>query len=81
MTDDSNIGKALIAKYGQPDERNPPYQMVWHAGTGGGLNAYCAHENCATSTDDFDFMKAEKTIQDAANAAQQKKNAPAAPKL
>jgi hypothetical protein len=80
LTDDSNIGKALIAKYGKPDDRNPPIQMVWH-GDSSMLNAFCAHESCNLSTDDMDFMKAEKALQDAFTTAQQKKNAPAAPKL
>jgi hypothetical protein len=32
LTDDSKLGKALIAKYGEPAYRNPPTQMTWKAG-------------------------------------------------
>jgi len=32
LTDDSKLGKALIAKYGPPTNRNPPVQMSWQQG-------------------------------------------------
>lgn len=89
LTDDSNIGKALIAKYGQPDYKNAPMQMRWNAGPG--LDDVFLAAECASSTGpdvhcllqawDGPLLDAERAIAQAAGDEAKIKNGPAAPKL
>jgi hypothetical protein len=88
LTDDSNIGKALVAKYGKPDYKNAPMQMRWNAP---GLDdLYLAAEcggsagpdaHCLVQAWDGPLLQAERSIKQTADDAAKIQNGPAAPKL
>jgi hypothetical protein len=88
LTDDSNIGKALIAKYGTPDYKNAPMQMRWNAP---GINdlylmAECGGSagpdaHCLVEAHDGPLLDAERSIKQAAGDEAKIKGGPAAPKL
>ncbi len=88
LTDDSNIGKALLAKYGKPDFKNPPMQMRWN--TPGIDDLYLIAEcggsagpdaHCLVQAWDGPLLDAERSIKQAAGDAAKIQNGPAAPKL
>lgn len=55
--------------------------MIWMAGDTT-LNAYCEpNQYCKIMVDDYEFLKAERSIQQQFKDAQQLKNAPTAPQL
>ena len=84
VSDDSNLGKALIAKYGPPAYKNPPMQMQWQIGDVI-LRAECrgtqgpTGEFCRITVEDQTLDQTERSIQQAADEADKKKHAPAAP--
>ena len=86
LTDQSNLGKALIAKYGPPQERNEPLTMFWQSGDVT-LRADCgatqgpAGEFCSIKVSDDAFHDSERAIQQAFDDEQKLKNGPPAPKL
>ena len=88
LTDDSNIGKALLAKYGTPDFKNPPMQMRWNVpgmddlflmAECGGSAGPDAH--CLVQAYDGPLLDAERSINQAAGDDAKIKGGPAAPKL
>jgi hypothetical protein len=88
LTDDSNIGKAMLAKYGTPDFKNPPMQMRWNApgindlyleGACGESQGPDAH--CLVQAYDGPLLDAERSIKQAAGDDAKIQNGPAAPKL
>jgi hypothetical protein len=85
LTEDSNLGKALIAKYGKPNRADPPTSMTWTTTTAPNiiLSAMCEaqSDDCRLTVSDDDFRTAEGSIKDDADKAQDVKNGPAAPKF
>jgi hypothetical protein len=86
LTDDSNLGKALIAKYGPPTSKNSPIQMQWQMGDVV-LRASCrgtvgpTGEYCRLTVEDQTLDRTERDIQQQADDADKRKHAPAAPSL
>lgn len=86
LTDDSNLGKALIAKYGPPSFKNSPMQMSWQINNTT-LSATCRGtvgpqgEYCLLSVESRRLDENERSLQEEANEAAKKKAAPPAPKL
>jgi hypothetical protein len=86
LTDDSKLGKALIAKYGPPTFKNAPIQMGWELGDVR-LSASCRStvgaqgEYCEITVEDRTLDGTERELQEAANEAEKRQNAPAAPNL
>lgn len=86
LTDDSNLGKALIAKYGQPSSKNNPIAWSWNV-EDTTLGASCRStvgpqgEYCTLSAEDRKLDQVERSIQEEANEAAKHKNAPEPPKL
>jgi hypothetical protein len=86
LTDDSNLGKALIAKFGKPTSTNPPIGMSWTAGdvrlsAGCGTTEGPTGEYCSLQVSDTALLDSERSIQKELDDAQVKKNAPPPPKL
>jgi|HubBroStandDraft_6_1064221.scaffolds.fasta_scaffold56264_3 hypothetical protein len=85
LTEDSNLGKALIAKYGKPNRADPPTSMTWTTTTDPNiiLSAMCEaqSDDCRLEVSDDDFRTAEGSIKDAADKAKDVKSGPAAPKF
>jgi hypothetical protein len=86
LTETSNLGKALIAKYGRPTSYDPPRQMRWDSGDVR-LTANCrgtqgpTGEYCTIQVTDTALLDAERSIQQAADDDERHSKAPAAPKL
>lgn len=86
LTDDSNLGKALIAKYGPPSSRNPPISMSWNLGQVQ-LLADCRStegptgEFCRITVVDDELDATERSIQQQADEDARKTHGPPAPKL
>lgn len=86
LTEASNTGKALIAKYGAPDSTNPPIQMYWKKDDVS-LRAECGAtegptgEYCKVQVSDDTLLDAERSIQKAFDDEQATKNGPPPPKL
>jgi hypothetical protein len=89
VTRDSKLGKALIAKYGEPSYENPPTQMSWKIGnasldascrTIGGDNA-AQGEYCRITVGDDDLDRREREMAEQRAEEQRRANAPAAPDL
>jgi hypothetical protein len=86
LTETSNLGKALIAKYGQPTYSQPPSTMRWDMGDVH-LSATCrvsqgpTGEYCTIQVSDTVLLDAERAIQQAADEQQRHAQAPPAPKL
>lgn len=89
LTSDSNLGKALIAKYGPPAYTNPPIQMSWTMGDVS-LTAACRQiggdnapmgEFCKITVEDNTLDGTERSIQEQATEDARKKKAPEAPPL
>ncbi len=86
LTDTSNLGKALIAKYGNPTNYDPPRSMRWQDGDVT-LSASCrgtqgpTGEYCTIQVSDTALLDAERAIQQAADEDKQHRDAPPAPKL
>lgn len=81
LTDDSNLFKALVAKYGEPTEKRPPDDMRWRLGDVS-LRATCNRDrNCDLVVEDRKFAELERKWQEEADAKERNKKAPAAPKL
>ena len=89
LTQSSNIGKALIAKYGKPDFINEPVQMHWNAS---GLSDVFVHaecgmtqgpqgEYCVIQVHDGPLLDSERSIAQDATAKAQEGSGPPAPKL
>ena len=86
VTDDSNLGKALLKKYGKPTNFDPPTRMMWTAddvstqvscgGTEGPSGDYCSLQ-----VSDTGLLDSERSIQKQHDEVQQKHDAPAAPQL
>jgi hypothetical protein len=82
LTEDSKLGRALIAKYGRPTYVNAPAQLTWTIGDVQ-LNATCsgsegpANEFCTLQVSDTALLDSERSIQKAMDDEQQRKNAPA----
>jgi hypothetical protein len=86
VKEDSNLGKALIAKYGPPTSKNEPIGMYWQMGNVV-LRVDCRviqtpnGEFCKLVAEDQGIDQTERELQEQANEDIKKKNAPAAPKL
>jgi hypothetical protein len=86
VTAESNLGKALIAKYGVPTTTNYPIQMGWTDGDVV-VRAACGStegptgEFCTLSVSDTGLLDTERSIQQEADEAQEKQDAPPAPEL
>lgn len=89
LTSDSRLGRALIAKYGQPTYANPPTQMMWERGDTR-LSAACRGiggdhadqgEFCEIIVEDRKLDQIERSIQDDANTAARAHAAPPPPSL
>lgn len=89
LTDDSKLGKALIAKYGAPSYRNAPIQMAWKIGDVS-LGADCRmvageHANqgdfCRITVEDPNLNEREREHQRVADENARKQNAPPPPSL
>jgi len=86
LTDSTNLGKALLAKYGRPTYVQPPTQMTWSVGDVR-VDASCRDtqgptgELCRIQVSDSALLTAERAIQEAANVALKHRQAPAAPSL
>ncbi len=86
LTETSNLGKALIAKYGKPTYFQPPTQMRWQDHDVD-LSASCrttvgpTGEYCSIQLTDGALLQAERSIQEAADEQRRHAQAPAAPKL
>lgn len=86
LTEDSNLGKALIAKYGPPAYRNPPISMGWNLGDVQ-LRADCrgtvgpTGEFCRITVEDGSLDTTERSIQQQADDDARKQSAPPPPKL
>ena len=86
ITDTSNIGKALLAKYGEPEYRNPPIRFLWNADDTR-LTADCRategadYDYCEVRVTDYAIGANEKALQTEADDAARIKAAPPAPKL
>lgn len=86
LGDDSKLGKALIAKYGPPDFKNYPMQMVWNAGDAH-LRASCgtvqgpAGEYCSLAVDDTSVLDADRATQKQADDEHRRRDAPPPPAL
>lgn len=86
LTETSNLGKALLAKYGKPTYFQPPMTMTWESGDVR-LSANCrttqgpTGEYCTIQVSDTVLLDAERGIQQAADEEHRHANAPAAPKL
>jgi hypothetical protein len=80
LTEDSKLYKALAAKYGEPSYKNPPDQMKWK-GDQTAVDATCAYLNCTMIIEDGHFEEVERRKQEEADSREQRKNAPAPPKL
>lgn len=86
LGDDSKLGKALIAKYGPPDYKNYPIQMVWNAGDAH-LRASCGTtegphgEYCALAVDDTSVLDVEREKQKQADDEQRRRDAPPPPPI
>ena len=89
LTQGSNIGKALIAKYGKPDFINEPMQMRWNVD---GLSdvfvaAECGGTEgpqgdfCLVQAHDGPLLDSERSIAQDANAKAEEGGGPPAPKL
>ena len=89
LTAESNIGKALIAKYGPPDFSNPPISMRWNvqgiddlyqlSECGGTVGP--TGEFCMIQAYDGPLLDSERSIKQASDAAKAEKGGPPAPKL
>ena len=89
LTPDSNLGKALIAKYGTPSYTNAPTQMSWELGDvqvaascrtiGGDHKA--DGEYCTLRVEDNKLDSTERDIQSQANDDARTTTAPPAPPL
>jgi hypothetical protein len=89
LTRDSNLGKALIAKYGTPANTNAPIAMNWTIGDVQ-LDAACRQiggdhapdgEFCRITVEDNKLDDTERSIQQQANDDARKSKAPPAPPL
>ncbi len=89
LTPDSNLGKALIAKYGAPSYAGPPTAMSWSIGDVS-LSAACRQiggdraalgELCTITVEDGSLDGTERSLQEQANADRRKAAAPEAPPL
>lgn len=86
ITDTSNIGKALLAKYGEPDYRNPPNRFMWRIGDTE-LTADCRttqgadYDYCEILVSDNSIRDNEGALQKQADDAARIKAAPPAPNL
>lgn len=86
VTEESNLGKALIAKYGAPQGKNAPLSMWWEMGEVV-LKVGCREvvgptgEYCKLTVEDRSIDRTERELQEQANEERKKKNAPAAPQL
>lgn len=86
LTDDSNLGKALIAKFGKPSSRNDPIQWSWTIGdttltAGCGTTEGPTGDYCKLSVSDTVLLDAERSLQQAFDDEQKVKAGPPAPKL
>jgi hypothetical protein len=89
LTPESNIGKALIAKYGAPDSSTEPIRMRWNAPSINDLylSAECGGTEgptgnfCIVQAYDGPLLDSERSIKQAADAAKLEKSGPPAPKL
>jgi hypothetical protein len=88
LTRDSNIGKAMLAKYGKPDYENAPMQMRWNVagiddlyleGACGETQGPDAH--CLVHAYDGPLLDAERSIKQAAGDAAKIQGGPPAPNL
>jgi len=86
LTETSNLGKALIAKYGRPTYSQPPSTMHWNEGDIH-VSATCrttsgpTGEYCTIQVSDTALLDAERSIQKAADDQRRQAQAPPAPKL
>lgn len=81
LREDTKLYQALVTKYGEPTDKNPPSRMKWKLGDTG-LDATCvADRNCELVVDDRKFRDLEQKWQEEADAKQRAKNGPAAPEL
>lgn len=89
LTASSNLGKALIAKYGKPQYSNEPIQMAWTDGDVK-LSADCrlvAGEHaaqgdyCTITVEDNKLEQTERSIQQDADDEARKSSAPEPPPL
>ena len=89
LTEKSNIGKALIAKYGKPDFINEPVQMHWNAP---GLSDVFVHaecgmtqgplgEYCVVQVHDGPFLDDERSKQKERDDKHAETSGPTAPQL
>jgi hypothetical protein len=87
LTDDSKLGKALLAKYGKPDFTNGDFQWAWNFGSDMMLSANCGAtqgptgDYCSLKVYDQTVLDTERSIQKARDEERAKKEAPAAPAL
>ena len=91
LTDTSNLGKALIAKYGTPTYKNAPTQMNWKAGDtelaatcrgmGGDASQRAMGEYCTIVVEDNKLDQAERARQQAADDKARLDAAPPPPPL
>ena len=89
LTQSSNIGKALIAKYGKPDFINEPVQMHWNAPglTDTFVHAECGMtqgphgDYCVVQVHDGPFLDEERSTQKERQDKEAETSGPAAPQL
>ena len=92
LTDDSKLGAALIAKYGEPSDRNPPIEMKWKLGSPdllaacrmtGGQTAQERNkgEYCTITVLDEELERFEREQQELKDSQDRRSKAPAPPPL
>ncbi len=84
LTEDSNLGKALLAKYGTPTYSQMPRDMSWDLGDlrlAASCNTQGGVRYCEIVAEDRTIDSTERGLQDEADDAARKRAAPAAPNL
>jgi hypothetical protein len=80
LTEDSKLYVAMVAKYGEPSEKNPPNEMRWRS-EDTKLKASCERDHCEIIVEDGKFEELERRKQEEADGQARRQNAPDAPKL
>jgi hypothetical protein len=86
LAEDSQLGKALVAKYGEPSYKSPPNRMSWSAGSvqltvDCGPNTDPQEDYCRMEVNDTSVLDAERAKQKTADETATRNNAPPPPAL
>lgn len=89
LTEDSNLGRALLAKYGKPENAMAPYRMRWEAAGMYDLYLFAECGNnespsgtfCYIEAHDGGLLIAERSVKASFDSEQQKRTAPPAPRF